>query len=555
MPFSLRDYQVASADRIFASLAAGHRGPVCSMATGSGKSVVIAEAVRRQVEASNQRVIVLAHRQEIVGHLARTIASHTGWPVGIEMAAQRSHGEMVVVGSVGTLGRKDRARLRRLNPAEFGLGIVDECHHSILSNDQYAIPAQHFGRIDWRRQPRTEGAFWSGFSATTDRSDGVTLGGMFDHLAVDIPLDWCLANGHLVPPRAERIVSHTSLDGLRRRGEDFNDKELGERINNPERNQLIVRHYLDGGEDRQFLAFVPTIAHARQLAGMFQACGVAARSVDYRTPDAERAAAVAKYEAGDVRGLVNVGVFTEGTDLPMCSLIYLARPTFSRVLATQMVGRGLRPCPEIDKVDCRLVDIADVTSHELVTIASLLGHCNWPTHHGSGTPNAPIPELPLLDPVATVLTCEPWDPLDKSDNLDLAVDPARWYRTADGWSLIPTFYERYDLVDWGEDGWLVRATVEMFWMIAEHYLPEDFIERDDAIQLEWDARQEHRDAYEIRPTVWPRREDAVNYATKLIRRHHPIDPPEPDEESPYLPEGPITKEEKVAEIMRQRVPV
>jgi superfamily II DNA or RNA helicase len=107
------------------------------------------------------------------------------------------------------------------------------------------------------------------------------------------------------------------------------------------------------------------------MAAAFAADGVPAASIDGETPLAERRALLAAYHRGDIRVVANCAVLTEGFDEPTIDCIVIARPTRSRALYVQCIGRGTRPYP--GKADCLLIDMVGATTrHDLVTAAAVL---------------------------------------------------------------------------------------------------------------------------------------------------------------------------------------
>ena len=151
----------------------------------------------------------------------------------------------------------------------------------------------------------------------------------------------------------------------------------------------------------------------------------------------------------------------------------------------------------------------------------------------------------MLPPAGQRLEIEEWNPLDRSGNLPIVLATDRWYRTARGWAICPEDYERYDVYQDDEGEWWVTAEIRARFMIAEHYYPPGEMPGEVA---HWHLAQQHRDAYEVRPTVWPDRVDAFNWATGLIRRHHPVVPP-PVGDEPYLPAGPVTYTERLRTVL------
>ena len=391
--FALRDYQQTAVDATLAALDRGVGAPAMQLATGAGKTVVLAEILRRRRHLG--RALCLVHRKELVEQIAATVGRHLGCPVGIEQGGDRTwFADPVVVASVPTVGRERAGRLDALDPGEFATVVIDEVHHAVPANRTYARPLAWAGVLDEGFRRTGRGPALIGCSATLARSDGQSLAKWFDEVVADVPLRWLIDQGHLAPLRGIVLRTGVELDRVRAVAGDFVARDLEIAVNVDDRNQLAVDHYLQHAADRQFLAFVPGVQHALDLAEMYRQSGIAAAAVSGKTPADERAAAIRAYRQGRLKGLVNVGVFTEGTDLPNTAAVYMLRPTMSQLIYSQMVGRGTRKWTAADwdaahpelpwqgqalgldpvKRDCLVVDLVDNTSrHQLVAAPSLLG--------------------------------------------------------------------------------------------------------------------------------------------------------------------------------------
>ena len=273
----------------------------------------------------------------------------------------------VVVASVPMLGRSDSQTLKLLDPSQFKAIIVDEAHHAVAGS--YLRILQHFGAD----HNRAEVAVW-GCSATVFRHDGRALEGVFDMVTFELSLLDLVAQGHLCRPRAVLVRTDIDLTDITPGGgSDFSLEELSARLNITHRTDAVVAAWLETAKGRRAtLVFGVDVAHVQALTAAFRAAGVDAREVVGTTPDAERANTVEDFRAGRVPVLVNCGVLTEGTDLPIVDCVLLARPTRSAGLYQQMVGRGLRLHPGKD--DCLLIDIVDVVGRlGVVSAPTLVG--------------------------------------------------------------------------------------------------------------------------------------------------------------------------------------
>ena len=361
----LRDYQDECLHAILDRYRSGVRKQLVSLPTGTGKTVIFASFP--QFFRMRKRMLVLAHREELIDQAREKILrSNPELSVGIEQAGRSADQTSdVVVASVATLGRKDSARIQRLNPEDFYLVVVDEAHHAVAPT--YRRVLERFGVLE----PQTQ-KLLVGFTATPKRGDRQGLDKVFDEIVFSRTLPEMILAGYLSPVSGFRVETEVDLSDVRIRMGDFVASQLSEAVNVEARNDLVVRVYADRLSDRQTLCFCVDVAHALSLADTFRAAGVPAAAVTGDMDKDLRRSALSEFGAGRIRVLTNCMVLTEGYDESSVSGIILARPTRSSLLYTQMIGRGTRLHP--GKENVTVVDIVDVTrDHSLVTLPSLFG--------------------------------------------------------------------------------------------------------------------------------------------------------------------------------------
>jgi len=353
----LRPYQLECLDAIEAARAES-RSVLCVLPTGCGKTVIFS----RLPERSRGRMLVLAHRTELLDQAAAKISSaNPALTVALEQAEKRAGSADVVVASVQTIGRKGSPRLLALDPGEFSTLVIDEAHHAVAQS--YRTVRQHFAQV-----------YTVGFTATPFTGAGARLDQVFEPAPVfSRELPDMIAAGFLVRLRAYRVDTGTDLAGVRSRGGDFVEKELSAKVDTPERNAVAVAAYQAHAAGRRAIAFTVDVAHAHHLAAVFRARGITAAPVWGDMPKPARREVLALFRARKIQVVTNCGVLTEGFDDPGISAVIMARPTQSVVLYPQMAGRGTRLCPEEGKTDCVLVDLVDVTKLPLVGAEVLYG--------------------------------------------------------------------------------------------------------------------------------------------------------------------------------------
>ena len=329
----LRDYQRECIATIEAQPPGAY---LCQMATGLGKTVTFANIPRRG------RVLLLSHREELVEQPRK----YYDCSYGVERAAQHSHGEEVVSASVQSMAR----RLNRFSPDEFDVVVVDECHHS--SATTYRKILSHF-------KPRLT----LGFTATPNRSDKVRLDDIFSRIIFQRDLRWGIENGYLSDIYCLRVNIGYDLSAVRTRMGDYAPGELEEAMEGTA--DAIAEAYQKYAKGAT-LIFAVSVRQANEIASKIPGAVVVTGETK------NRADIIQRFTDGQIPCIVNVMVFTEGTDIPRVETVVVARPTQSDSLYTQMVGRGLRLYPGKEKLT--LIDCVGVTGRaSLCTAPSLLG--------------------------------------------------------------------------------------------------------------------------------------------------------------------------------------
>ena len=306
------------------------------MPTGAGKTATFTHIPR------HGRVLVLAHREELVRQPAR----YYDCPVGFEIAADHSHGEEVVIASVQSLVR----RLDRFDPNEFDIIITDECHHASAST--YRKIYNYF-------QPRKH----IGFTATPNRGDKQRLDDVFSEIIFQRDLRWAIESGFLCDIYCLRVNIGYDLSAVHTRMGDYAPGELEQAMDGTaDAIAEAYREYAKGAT----LIFAVSVNQAEEIAKRIPGAVV----VTGKTKD--RADIIERFTRREIPCIVNVMVFTEGTDMPLVETVIIARPTQSESLYSQMVGRGLRLHPEKERLT--LIDCVGVTGKaSLCTAPSLLG--------------------------------------------------------------------------------------------------------------------------------------------------------------------------------------
>lgn len=349
----LRPYQQQARDRIHAEWDAGHTRTLLGLPTGTGKTIVFASVAADQVRAGD-RVLILAHRGELLEQAADKLQRSTGLVSAVEKAESTCLDSWfrVVVGSVQTLQRT--ARLERFPQDYFGTIIIDEAHHAIT--DGYRRILDYFS-----------GAKVLGVTATPDRGDMRNLGEVFDSLAFEYKLTDAIKEGYLCKIMAQTIPLQLDITSVTMSGGDYAVGDLGTALD-PYLEQ-IAAEMARRCKSRKTVVFLPLIKTSQKFRDLLNTYGFRAAEVNGQSED--RREVLADFDAGKYNVLCNSMLLTEGWDCPSVDCVVVLRPTKVRSLYSQMVGRGTRLSP--GKTDLLLLDFLWMTDkHELCRPADLV---------------------------------------------------------------------------------------------------------------------------------------------------------------------------------------
>ena len=346
----LRKYQQEAVNAIFKEWNDKSR-ILLVQATGTGKTIVFS-SVAKQVSDNGGRVLILAHRDELISQAQEKIYQAQKIEVGIEKAQYHSNDESVIVGSVQTLG--NRKRLDSFPNNYFTHIVIDEAHHATAS--QYQTILQHFSK-----------AKVLGVTATPYRGDKEDLSEIFDGIAYEYTLIQAIKEKYLAPITVKQIPVQLDLTKVHSSYGDYKVNELGD-ILQPYLEE-IAAIMAEECKNRKTVVFLPLISTSQEFAELLRENGLNAVEINGNTPD--RKEILQEFNDGGIDVLCNSMLLTEGWDCPSVDCIVNLRPTRSETLHTQIIGRGTRICE--GKKDLLVLDFLWLTDkYDICRTSSLI---------------------------------------------------------------------------------------------------------------------------------------------------------------------------------------
>ena len=331
----LRSYQSESIELLRQSIARHKRSILC-VPTGGGKTTIVSAMIASAI-SKGKRILFLAHRQELLSQATDRLKSF-GLNPGLIQGKNSNVHISLNVASVQTL----RNRTARILPPD--IIFVDECHLSMATSYRKIFDAY-------------PDAYVVGMTATPTRLDGKPLGDIYSDIVAPISVDMLTEQNYLVPVRKFVAKEKSDLSNISVVAGEYNSAELFQAFDKANLYAGVVENYQKHATGRQFICFCVNVAHSKKTAELFRANGIACEHLEGSSTESERNTVIAQFRAGLIQGICNVGLFTEGFDVPNVACVILNRATKSLALYLQMIGRGLRPNP--GKTDCIILDHGD----------------------------------------------------------------------------------------------------------------------------------------------------------------------------------------------------
>lgn len=335
--FELREYQQEAIDNLRKMREKGETIALLYHATGVGKTVT----ATTDAKEVGGRTLFLVNALKLADQAEETFKKI--WPEATRSKytgeVKNSNGQ-VVFATVQTMSK----HLINFNTDSFDYIIVDECHHAA---------AKTYQKIFSYFNPK----FILGLSATPERSDGEDMLALFQNVAHKMDLETAVKRGILAPIRCIRIKTDIDLSDVRINGIKYNSQDLESKLFIPERNKLIADTYINYVKDKKTVIFCASVNHSTEIAKLLREMGVNAESVSGRDKKQVRDKILNDYENGNTNVLCACDLLNEGWDSPRTEVLFMARPTMSKTIYMQQLGRGTRKCT--GKTDLLVFDFVD----------------------------------------------------------------------------------------------------------------------------------------------------------------------------------------------------
>ncbi len=320
---TLRPYQSQGIYDIFSKWRNGTRSVLFQMPTGTGKTVLFSEIVKKGYD-HNRKILIVAHRKELIEQIVRKLHSKQV-EAGVILAGKKAdYSKIVQVASIRTLTRREHP--------EANLIIIDECHHA---------KAKSYKKL-WTIYPNSK---FLGVTATPIRLSGQGFKDLFDVLVGSMQIEEFIRQGYLSPLKHFSGVT-PNLKGVKKRKGDYVNHELSSVMQQNNLMANLLDAYQKHTPQKSAIVFAVNIEHSKSIVAQYQQAGIRTAHIDSKTPTGERKQLLERFKAKEIQVISNVEIITEGFDFPKCEVVQLARPTKSLALYLQMVGRVMRIAPE-----------------------------------------------------------------------------------------------------------------------------------------------------------------------------------------------------------------
>ena len=353
MAYELRPYQLEAIEAV-KNLKPNFNG-ILSLSTGTGKTVIVS-AIANEVKS---RCLIVVQSQELREQTVEKLYNtNPDLDVGSVQASLNMVSNKIVVATRQSLTHSKSTRLEKMSEyGDFELVFFDECHSSV-------------GQIKKILDKLNPNIKVVGLTATPFNED---MKKVFHGIIYEKSILEMIKSNYLCEPKAIYVHSDTDLSNVKTIAGEFNQRQLEDTVNTETRNDLVVESYIKYASDRKAtIVFASGIAHARDICQKFKDNNIVCEYIDSTIEDKQRELVINNFKSGKIPVIVNVGILTLGFDYPPCDCILLCRPMKSKILYTQIIGRGLRTSE--GKSNCLIIDVVDIVrKHDLTTMTDIFG--------------------------------------------------------------------------------------------------------------------------------------------------------------------------------------
>jgi len=353
MTYELRPYQLESVEAV-KNLQPNFNG-ILSLSTGTGKTVIMA-SIANEVKT---RCLIVVQSQELRDQtIEKLLNTNPELDVGSVQGSLDQITSKIVVSTRQSLTHSKSTRLERMSEhGDFELVFFDEAHNAV-------------GQIKKIIDKLNPNIKIIGLTATPLNPE---MKKVFHGIIYEKSILEMIKNNYLCEPKAIYVYSDVDLSNVKTLAGEFNQRQLEDAVNTDNRNNTIVDAYLKYASDRKFtIVFASGISHARDICQSFKDRDIICDYVDSTIEDSKRELVINNFKQGKLPVIVNVGVLTTGFDHPETDCIIMSRPTKSKILYTQIIGRGLRTSE--GKSNCLVIDVVDIVrKHDLMTMTDIFG--------------------------------------------------------------------------------------------------------------------------------------------------------------------------------------
>lgn len=342
----LKDYQIEAINAIKFEFSSGSTRQYIEMPTGSGKTITFLYYAK---ENFNNVLIIVPSIQLLKQVYETALNFYDKRDISRKGGGYYEDFRSVHICLIQSIRGN---YFHELIHANYDLVVIDECHHARA--DSYTRFIEEVGCM---AMIEADPVRFLGVTATPTRSDGLLLSKILHTCSFQLDIIKMINKGYLSDIEGYTVKTNIDLDDIDFHNGDFSLNQLYKKLSTESRNNLVVDICKEHMKDRKCIIFCINVKHSKEINNLLNLNGFASAHIDGKTDSEQRVSILNSFRDGNIQFLCNCQLLTEGFDEPSIDGIILARPTISRALFIQMIGRGLRLFPV--KNNCKIIDIVD----------------------------------------------------------------------------------------------------------------------------------------------------------------------------------------------------